>query len=228
MILAKMQSPSPRSDYRSSSFWIGVRKAVKDRPYFLATIGMLLSVTPLLYPLFFLQLEATMHGISDTVAFYILVIMNAASLVGNLAAAFIVGYIEAAVLVAFAAGACTLVTLSMLFLRTTASAVVIAIFFGVFVGIYGSLGPSLINSLTDDPSELGLRMGLSYTLVGFGGLIGPPICGALLTSHFVWWRPTVFSGVLGVAGFGCFLSATIILRQKRNTGGGVAEAGTVA
>ncbi|KAF7305428.1 MFS general substrate transporter [Mycena chlorophos] len=224
MISVKTQSPSPRSDCRPSSFWISVRKAARDRSYVLATLGMLLYITPFFYPPFFLQLEATTHGMSDTFAFYILVIMNAAGLVGRLAAAFLVGHIEAAVLVTSAAGACTLVTLSMLFLRTVASAVVIAIFFGFFIGIYASLCPSLINSLTDDPSELGLRMGLSYTVEGIGGLVGPPICGALLTSRFVWWRPTVFSGVMGLGGFGCFLPATIILRQKRrNMEGGVAH-----
>lgn len=62
-------------------------------------------------------------------------------------------------------------------------------------------------------------MGVAFAVFGVGGLVGtsfplppnrhlrasyrrlrsiyagPPINGALLTGHFVWWRPALFSGV---------------------------------
>lgn len=34
-----------------------------------------------------------------------------------------------------------------------------------------------------------------FTLVLTHRLLGTPIAGALLSSHFTWWRPVVFGGV---------------------------------
>jgi hypothetical protein len=73
-------------------------------------------------------------------------------------------------------------------------------------------------------------MGVGFAVVSLGGLVGalflcvpltlfsnskydsgPPINGALLTAHFTWWRPALFSGVraflcvyCSVLGLSCF------------------------
>ena len=40
-----------------------------------------------------------------------------------------------------------------------------------------------------------LRLGLAFAVLGLSALTGTPIAGALLTDHFMWWRPIMFSGV---------------------------------
>lgn len=50
-------------------------------------------------------------------------------------------------------------------------------------------------SFAQSPAELGVRMGLAYSLTAVGSLTGTPITGALLTEQFHWYRPTIFSGV---------------------------------
>nr|GAT47305.1 MFS general substrate transporter [Mycena chlorophos] len=187
-----------------------LKKAIRDRPYVLATCAMVTYIIAFWYPIFYLQLEATTHGMSQTFAFYVLVMMNGSGLIGRLSAGFAADYFGVTLVITTATGAGTLLIFSMFFLRTVASVVVISVMSGFFIGLYAGLLPSLLASLTDDHSEVGLRMGISFTIEGIGGLVGPPICGALLTSQFVWWRPTLFSGIMGLGGFVLFCFATLL------------------
>ena len=46
-------------------------------------------------------------------------------------------------------------------------------------------------------------------------LLGTPIAGALLTSSFIWWRPSLFSGICVSSGVLCFcISRFLIARRK--------------
>ncbi|KAJ7058745.1 major facilitator superfamily domain-containing protein [Mycena amicta] len=180
-------------------------------------------------PIFFLQLDATTHGIGDTFAFYVvriplycrsafdpqtllqLVIMNASGLVGRLSAGFLAEFFGVALVVTSATAVGTLLIFSMILLRTIASVVVLAVLGGYFIGtlfICRCCPPPIAHSIR-------LRMGLSFTIEGLGGLVGPPICGALLTSRFIWWRPTLFSGIMGLVGSTLFVAATILVRRKQ-------------
>ena len=67
--------------------------------------------------------------------------------------------------------------------------------------------------LTDDPSEMGARIGFGFAFHGLGSLIGAhfkatrqrwgyienatgtPITGALLTSEDHWWRAIIYGAV---------------------------------
>ena len=46
-----------------------------------------------------------------------------------------------------------------------------------------------------DETLIRLRMGIAFTVLGVAALTGSPIAGALLTTHYAWWRPIVFSAV---------------------------------
>ncbi|KAJ7066202.1 major facilitator superfamily domain-containing protein [Mycena amicta] len=191
-------------------------KSARDAPYVLATTAMVIYAIAFWYPNFFLQLDATTHGMSDNFSFYVLVIMNGSGLVGRLSSAFLGDLFGTALIITVSNAACTILIFSMLVLRTVASVVVLAILVGYFSGVYAALMPALVASLTDDLTEVGMRMGLSFTMEGFVALVGPPICGALLTSRFIWWRPTLFSGIMGFLGTTLFLVTTIMVRRKKS------------
>jgi len=76
------------------------------------------------------------------------------------------------------------------------------------------MGPMVAN-LADDMSEIGLRMGVGFTLAGVGGVIGTPIDGALLTTEYHWWRAGVFSGVMALVGCMMYVAMVFFLRQKQ-------------
>ncbi|KAG2366436.1 hypothetical protein BDR07DRAFT_480123 [Suillus spraguei] len=56
------------------------------------------------------------------------------------------------------------------------------------------------------------RTGILFATSGIGSLLGAPICGAILTSDYIWWKPAVFAG--GVATAGSILLASIKFISK--------------
>ncbi|KAJ7613507.1 MFS general substrate transporter [Roridomyces roridus] len=201
-------------------FWKDVRRFSRDRAYVVATIGMMVYNIAWYFPLFYLQLDATTHGLSTGFSFYSLVIMNASAFVGRLTPPFISSLLGISIptLVASTSAGGALVILGMVGLKSVASVVVIAVLYGFFAGAFITLMPPLVAVLTPDLTELGLRMGVSFAFEGIGGLVGPPINGALLTSEFHWWRPALFSGIMGLFGFGFFLWTDGSVRKNLKEG----------
>ncbi|KAJ7610716.1 MFS general substrate transporter [Mycena polygramma] len=195
-------------------FWKSLRRFAKDKAYVFTSIGMATYAIGVYFPIFYLQLDAVKHGINQTLSFYSLVIMNAASVVGRLAPGFFAQRLGILTVLLVAAGCGAILILSMIALKTMASVVVIGVLYGLAVGVYITLLPPLLAVLKEDIGELGLRMGVAFALMGLGGLIGPPINGALLTGHFVWWRPALFSGLMAAFGFACFVVTFLAVRRR--------------
>ncbi|KAJ6529838.1 MFS general substrate transporter [Mycena capillaripes] len=196
-------------------FWKSVRRFGRDTPYVLTTIGVATFAVGVYFPIFYLQLDAVKHGINKTLSFYSLVIMNSASVVGRLAPGFFAQRLGILNVLLVAEGCGAVLILSMIALKTIASVVVIGVLYGLCAGVFITLIPPLLALLTPDMGELGLRLGVAFAVMGVGGLVGPPINGALLSSHFVWWRPALFSGLMACFGFSCFVVAFIVLRRKQ-------------
>ncbi|KAJ7049343.1 MFS general substrate transporter [Mycena amicta] len=198
-------------------FWKSLRRFARDKAYVLSTLGMTIFAIGLYFPVFFLQLDAVKHGIDQKFAFYSLVIMNSASVIGRLSPGPFLPYLGRFGLIYLLAGAtacATVLIFSMIALRSVASIVVIGVLYGLSSGIYITLSAPLLAFLTEDMSELGLRMGISFTFVGIGGLIGPPIHGALLTGEYIWWRPAMFSGITAALGSSCFMLMIVVVRRR--------------
>ncbi|KAF7313055.1 MFS general substrate transporter [Mycena kentingensis (nom. inval.)] len=187
-----------------------LRRFARDRAYIYSTAAMSFFAMGLYFVLFYIQLDAIKHDLGENFAFYsaavygiylmsLLVIVNGASLIGRLSPTLFLPYLPRFGMLYCIMGSvlgATIMIFSMLALRSVASVVIIGVLYGFFAGIYITLGAPLLAFLTDDMSELGLRMGISFAFVGVGGLIGPPIQGALLTPSYIWWRPALFSGLV--------------------------------
>lgn len=76
-----------------------------------------------------------------------------------------------------------------------------AIFYGMFgAGVQG-LFPSALASLTDDPKQKGVRMGMILSIAGLGSLAGPPTAGALVSADGgVFLYAQIFSGTMMMGG----------------------------
>ncbi|KAF8174601.1 major facilitator superfamily domain-containing protein [Mycena galopus ATCC 62051] len=166
----------------------------RDTPYVLGVLGMAAYAIGFYFPLFYLQLDAVTHGMSQNFSFYSLVIMNASSFVGRLSPGFFVHQLGVINMIVAAAGVGAVLILCMIAIKTIASVVVIGVIYGYSIGICTSLFslPSSANELlTWFFSSRSLRMGVGFAVVGLGGLIGMLIQPNLLK----WWRPALFSGV---------------------------------
>ncbi|KAJ6546075.1 major facilitator superfamily domain-containing protein [Mycena vulgaris] len=210
-LLMRPRLPPSKHD---PEFWKSVCRFRHDKAYILATLGMATFSVAFYFPLFFLQLDAVTHGLDRTFSFYSLVMMNAASFVGRLSPGFFAHALGIENMVAAAAGSGAVLILGMIGLRSVTSVVVLGIMYGFCGGVFITLMPPLVAVLTEDLAELGLHMGVAFAVEGVGGLIGPPINGALLTANFVWWRPALFSGVMGLVGFAFFLGTALTRRRK--------------
>ncbi|KAJ6532426.1 major facilitator superfamily domain-containing protein [Mycena capillaripes] len=214
LLACLMMRPRLPPSQSSPPFWKSLRRFSHDKPYVLATLGLAFYSVAFYFPLFFLQLDAVTHGIDRTFSFYSLVIMNAASFVGRLCPGFFAHSLGIANMATASAGAGAVLILGMIGLSNIASVVILAILSGFCSGVFITVMAPLVSILTDDLTELGLRMGLFFAIEGIGGLVGPPINGALHGRDFVWWRPALFSGVLGLVGAGLFFATVLTVRSK--------------
>ncbi|KAJ6629721.1 major facilitator superfamily domain-containing protein [Mycena sp. CBHHK59/15] len=209
-LLMHPKSPPPRD----LEFWKSLRRFSRDRAFIFSTIAMSTFAAGYYFPLFYLQLDAISHGIDQTFAFYSLVILNASSFVGRLWPGFFARSLGVLNMITVASGCGAVVILGIIGLKNIISVTIICVLYGFCAGVYITLAAPLVTLLTDDMGELGLRIGVAFAAVGLGGLIGPPINGALLTENFIWWRPTLFSGLLAATGSFCFLLTLITVRRR--------------
>ncbi|KAJ7851028.1 major facilitator superfamily domain-containing protein [Mycena olivaceomarginata] len=197
--------------------WKSLRRFARDRAYIFATVGMTTFTMGFYFPIFYLQLDAVKHGINETMSFYSIVIMNVSNVVGRLSPGPLAHRLGVINMIASSAGCSAILILCMIALKSVVSVALIGVLCGFFSGVYVTLTAPLIAVLTEDVSELGLRMGVSFSVVGIGALVGPPINGALLTSKFIWWCPALFSGLMALVGFAFLVATRIAVGQKART-----------
>ncbi|KAE9387169.1 MFS general substrate transporter [Gymnopus androsaceus JB14] len=200
---------------------IGFREALvkfsKDRAYVCATAGMMIFSIGYYYPLFYIQLDASLHGINPSLVFYSLVILNGSSIVGRLTPGFVAHRFGVANMLTFGMVGCSAVIFGMIGLgRGEAGYVVVAILYGYCAGTYISLISPLFSSFAHNQAEIGARIGIGFAFSGVSALIGGPIDGALATSEFIWWRPALFSGLVTFIGF-CFMVVMIQILRRRSS-----------
>jgi len=201
------------------ALWKSLKKFSRDGPYVFAAIGLMAFPIAMYFPLFFIQLDAVKHGLSQNFAFYSLVIVNGLGCIGRLSPGFLVKYMSVVYLIVLFTGVCAIMIFALTGVTTVAGFVIFGIFYGFSSGAFISLMAPLIAVLSDDINELGLRMGIAFTLCGVGALAGPPAHGALLTEQFVWWKPAVFSGAFGLLGTAMFGIMAYLLHKRHQEKG---------
>ncbi|KAJ7842516.1 MFS general substrate transporter [Mycena leptocephala] len=216
LIACLIMRPRLPPTQNAPEFWQSLRRFSHDTPYVLATLGLTMFSFAFYFPLFFLQLDAVTHGIDGTFSFYSLVIMSASSFVGRICPGFFAHSLGIANMATASAGCGAVFILGMIGLSNIPSVVVLAILYGFCAGVFITTMAPLVAILTEDLTELGLRMGLFFATEGIGGLLGPPINGALHGRDFVRWRPALFSGLMGLVGFAFFLATVLTVRHKHS------------
>lgn len=94
-----------------------------------------------------------------------------------------------------------------------------AAFYSVFFGAIQSLSPPALASLTSNLRKLGTRMGINFGVQSFGGLIGMPVAGALITgSSGAYLVAQMFSASCIAAGAICLAIARECKRRQADGG----------
>lgn len=178
--------------------------AFREPPYTFFTIGLFFAFMGLYTPIFYVQTYAIQEKIMDTnLAFYMLPILNAASIFGRVVPNFFADKTGPLNMLVPCALAAAILAFGWIGIMTTPGLIVFAILYGFFSGAYVSLPPTALVSLSPDLRVIGTRMGMSFAISALGLLVGTPVSGAILnsTGHFLGPQLLAGSTILAAAGF---------------------------
>ncbi|KAK4547835.1 hypothetical protein LTR36_010554 [Oleoguttula mirabilis] len=162
-------------------------------------------------------------GLSRNMSLNMLIVAQAASIVGRL----VVGYTAARIGVmipwitcGFSSG---IFCIAWIGVKTEASFIAFAALYGCFSGALIPLPPSVFPIVCPDPKVLGARLGMAQAIGSIASLIGSPIAGALSEvnagrdgSNYLGLQ--LFSGLVMILG-GCqLIGLWVLLIKKRDVG----------
>jgi MFS family permease len=166
-------------------------------------------------PLFYLPTYGVFNGMSESMASYLVAMINGASIPGRIIPGVLgdrVGRLNAL----FAAGLSSAI---LIFCWpeavSTAGIIVFSIAFGFCSGAIISGGSVAFTLCPKDPKEIGTYMGMGMAIASLAALIGPPVNGALLRTYGSFNQVSWFSGAM------CMTGAVLVLAAKAQTSQGV-------
>ena len=159
--------------------------AFKELPYLYFSLGEFFGCLGLYIPFFYVQLYALEKGIitDHELAFYLLAILNAASIVGRVLPNFFADRFGPLTILVPFSFITSVLAFCWIAMDSAGALIVFCILYGFFSGTFVSLpGPAVI-SLSPNLGEVGTRMGMSFAFAGFGLLVGNPVAGAILRRY---------------------------------------------
>ncbi|CAI6340511.1 unnamed protein product [Periconia digitata] len=179
--------------------------------YSLMNFGFFIGFMGLYMPLVYSQLYAIQSHITNPdLAFYLLAILNSASIFGRIIPN-IISDITGPFNVVIP---CTIMSAVICFCyieaRSSAGIIVLQAFYGFFSGCFVSIPATLVVHLSlDARHKIGTRMGQSFACVAIGLLVGTPIGGAILDTKSGFTGTWVYGGVLLLAAAATIAAARV-------------------
>ncbi|KAL4963503.1 major facilitator superfamily protein [Aspergillus stella-maris] len=155
--------------------------ALSEPPYALFNAGMFLVFMALYTPYYFIQSVAIQEKLATTnIAIYLLPVINAASTFGRLVPGYIsqfAGPFNILVPCALISG---ILALCLRAVHSQASLLALCALYGFFSGSLVSLSGPILVAVSPHAGVVGTRMGMCFTILGLGLLVGTPVAGAIL------------------------------------------------
>ncbi|KAI0384214.1 major facilitator superfamily domain-containing protein [Hypomontagnella monticulosa] len=193
--------------------------AFKDVPFLVFSLGLFFGLMGFYIILNYIELLALARtNTTPNLASYLLVIINAASLLGRLIPGYYADRIGSITMQTMVVLASVVLTFSLLAIRTAAALVVFSSLYGFMTGAFMGLPAAGIVSLSSDKSMIGTRLGMALSFIGIGLLVSNPIAGAILGEGQNWVGLIVWCGVLLAASSVC-----LIVSRALKVGLGVAK-----
>ncbi|KAL7626426.1 hypothetical protein AAE478_003198 [Parahypoxylon ruwenzoriense] len=165
-------------------------EAFKNPAYSLQVAGLFMVVLGFWTPYFYLADYGRQYGMAPNLASYLFALINAGSFVGRMLGGTFAQHVGQFNVVTFACYSSAILLFCWLRIFTSAGLIVLAILFGATSGIIIALMMSTI----------GAYIGQSTFVVGFAGLAGTPITGALINNYHGYTQGIVFSASVLMAG----------------------------
>ena len=193
--------------------------AFKDLTYTLVATGMFLIFWGLYFAFYYIgSFGRDIIGISQQDSINNLLIINGVGLFGRIIPNYLAdrffGPLNSILPFTFCAG---LLLYCWTAVTSRAGLVAFAVVYGIFASGIQSLFPATLSSLTEDMSRVGVRIGMTFTVVSFASLTGPSLTGALIERHDGGYLyAQVFAGTTMMCG-----TAVLVMARVAKTGGKV-------
>jgi len=188
-------------------------KHFKDKLYLLSCLSFFISFLGLYVFYYYINLYALeVVGTDPNIAFYLLAILNAGSFFGRLLPNYGAGYIgllNMQIIFSLLSGA---LAFALIGIKTTAGVIGFTAAYGFVSAPYVSLPIPIVTSLSPDKSVWGTRLGMSFTIIGVGALIGSPAAGGILGTgpDRNWTGLVVWCGVMFIASAAVLASVRVM------------------
>lgn len=176
--------------------------ALKSIPFLLFSFGLFFTFVGLYIPIFYIVLYARRHAnIGIDMSFYLLAILNAASLFGRIIPGILADKFGSLnTVIVFMIGS-AIFGYAWIAVNTVAGLAVFAIIYGFLSGAVVSLPATVIAGLVPEMRLMGTWMGMSFCFAGLGVLIGSPIAGCIINLVEGRFYPAfIFSGTFTMTG----------------------------
>lgn len=203
-LIIPMAVMRPRLPPRKSGPLINI-DILKTPVFPLWLLAVFFTFIGLYIPFFYVSQYALDIGIGEDLAFYMLIIMNAASVPGRIFPSMIadkIGNLSVMIPSVLLSG---IIALAWISISSQPSLIAASVFFGLASGSIQAVLPANVAALCPDLSKIGTNIGMTLFAAGLGLLIGSPVAGAILgsqsSSDKVQYSGTlVFAGVTIVVG----------------------------
>ncbi|WOO80333.1 MFS transporter asaE [Vanrija pseudolonga] len=202
---------------RKAQSFAGLLSPLKEAHFTLLAVGVALASWGMFMPFFFVTTHAAQLGAGSNLAFYSLSILNAGSTLGRgfAGVADKFGRLNSITLGASLTG--ILLLAFWIPLNSVPALLAFAPIYGFVAGIIISLVPPSVAQMSL-PHQIGARVGLTYGIMAFFTLSGPPINGALLSAggggRKGFQYAGAFSGAVVFAGAVCIFTARLKINKK--------------
>ncbi|CAK1357395.1 putative transporter MCH4 [Cercospora beticola] len=158
-------------------------QAFRELPFTAFSIAEFFGFMGMYIPFFYIQTFSADKGITGaTLAFYMLPVLNAASVFGRIIPNFFADKTGPLNMLIPTSALAAVLGFCWIAVDGKAGLFVFCIFYGLFSGTFVSLPPTTVVSLSPSLSVVGTRMGMSFSFAAFGILVGNPVAGAILKS----------------------------------------------
>ncbi|GFF96642.1 hypothetical protein CNMCM8927_008464 [Aspergillus lentulus] len=189
---------------------------VQGGPVYAVLMAMFFGYIGFFNPIFYIEAYAIQkHAMEETLAFYLVSILNAASIPGRIVPGLLglrFGPLNILLGSAIISG---ILSLSWIAVSNAGGLIALAVLYGFFSGAFVSLPAVALTTLTPNLQTLGTRMGMCSLLCGFGSLCGAPVAGAILDDTRSYLGVQLYSG-LTVGTTGVLLFFASLLKGRTN------------
>lgn len=183
---------------RESQFFLW--SAFKSTRFTILIAAVFFMFMGMFVPLFYLPAYGISRGMDHKLAFYLVAIINAASIPGRIIPGILGDKFGTANSLVGAGGTTALIIFCWPSAKNNAGIIMLSMAFGMTSGAIISSGSVVFTHCASSPKDIGTYMGMGIAIASLAVLIGPPINGALLTAYGSFNQVSAFSGAMCAIG----------------------------